>query len=70
MKTLYRLAINGAKIREQVRGLKITQGSICADRKVLIQLPKKRMDQKLCLNFNLLLILNTFIVDIILFFLR
>jgi hypothetical protein len=37
--TLYRLPINGRKIREQVEGLKINQGNVLLERESFIQLP-------------------------------
>lgn len=52
VETLYRLPINGAKIREQVHGLRITQGNMCADREVFIQLPEKAQESKIMSEFQ------------------
>ncbi|UJR20042.1 hypothetical protein I4U23_023176 [Adineta vaga] len=50
--TLYRLPINGQKIREQVDGIKITQGDISASREVFIQLPEKASRSKVMSQFR------------------
>jgi hypothetical protein len=50
--TLYRLPINGQKIREQVDGLRITQENISAQREVFVELPAKANTSKVMLQFQ------------------
>jgi hypothetical protein len=50
--TLYRLPINGQKIREQVEGLKITQDNISAKREFFVELPAKAESSKVMLQFK------------------
>jgi hypothetical protein len=50
--TLYRLPINGPKIREQVNGLKITQQNISAHREIFVELPAKAASSKVMLQFK------------------
>jgi hypothetical protein len=50
--TLYRLPINGQKIREQVQGLKITQQSISAQREIFVELPAKAASSQVMLQFR------------------
>jgi hypothetical protein len=49
--TLYRLPINGRKIREQVDGLKITQENISSKREIFVELPAKANSSKVMREF-------------------
>jgi vacuolar-type H+-ATPase subunit F/Vma7 len=49
--TLYRLPINGKKIREQVDGLKITQADISSKREIFVELPAKANSSKVMREF-------------------
>jgi hypothetical protein len=50
--TLYRLPINGQKIREQVNGLQITQNNISAHREIFVELPAKANSSQVMLQFQ------------------
>jgi hypothetical protein len=50
--TLYRLPINGRKIREQVDGLKITQENISSKREIFVELPAKANSSKVMRQFK------------------
>jgi hypothetical protein len=50
--TLYRLPINGRKIREQVDGLKITQENIGRKRENYVQLPAKANNSTVMREFK------------------
>jgi hypothetical protein len=50
--TLYRLPINGQKIREQVNGLRITHENISAQREIFVELPAKANSSKVMLQFK------------------
>ncbi len=50
--TLYRLPINGAKIREQVDGLQITQQNTSAQREIFVELPEKANSSIVMLEFK------------------
>jgi hypothetical protein len=53
--TLYRLPINGRKIREQVEGLKISQGQVVLDRESCIQLPAIAASSRIMLQLKMIL---------------
>jgi hypothetical protein len=50
--TLFRLPINGPKIREQVDGLRITQQNISAQREIFVELPAKANSSLVMLQFK------------------
>lgn len=50
--TLYRLPINGAKIREQVQGLQMTHANISAQRELFVELPSKANSSIVMLQFQ------------------
>ncbi|CAF3385692.1 unnamed protein product [Rotaria sp. Silwood2] len=50
--TLYRLPINGKKIREQVDGLKISQNNISSKREIFVELPVKANSSTIMCQFK------------------
>ncbi|CAF5142801.1 unnamed protein product, partial [Rotaria sp. Silwood1] len=50
--TLYRLPINGKKIREQVDGLKISQNNISSKREFFVELPVKANSSTIMCQFK------------------
>ncbi|CAF4223693.1 unnamed protein product, partial [Rotaria sordida] len=50
--SLYRLPINGKKIREQVDGLKISQNNISSKREVFVELPVKANSSTIMRQFQ------------------
>ena len=50
--TLYRLPINGPKIREQVNGLQLSQERISSEREIFVALPTKANSSTVMLQFK------------------